>query len=202
VINSTRQFGVFLLPLAVLLPVGINEIVNRRRSPLFLLLLAGLLTAPLAACLVNDSYAIERELELLPFAALIAAVGGEWLWSRGRLYQVAAVGLLLAIPIQFAFFSRDYFGRYASESAGWFRAPTRVAMEEIIARESSPLRLPSIYMDSAITVGDWHWNFYLIKHHREDLQPHTQYVDTSRTDWRSLAPGSVVLTPSLEIRQK
>jgi 4-amino-4-deoxy-L-arabinose transferase-like glycosyltransferase len=69
---STRKAGVFLIAAAVLLAAGIYEIV--RRSDRATVLLAGLASAPLAPVLIDTGNAIQRELVLLPFAALIAYV--------------------------------------------------------------------------------------------------------------------------------
>jgi 4-amino-4-deoxy-L-arabinose transferase-like glycosyltransferase len=48
-VNSTRRAGVFLLPMALFLPVGLFQLATARRNPVMLLLLAGFLTAPIAA---------------------------------------------------------------------------------------------------------------------------------------------------------
>src|SRR4029077_214098 len=72
---STRTAGVFLLPLAVLLPVGIYHACHRDRSPISMLLVAGFFTAPVAAMVVHESEAIDRELEMLPFGVLLATFG-------------------------------------------------------------------------------------------------------------------------------
>ena len=78
---STRQVGVFLLPVAAALIAGL---VTALRTPIrtpALLLLLGFFTAPLAATLVNINDAIYRALEMLPFTVMIAVVGIERLWS-------------------------------------------------------------------------------------------------------------------------
>lgn len=77
---STREVGVFLLPVAFLLVVGI---VTALQSPIAagtLIVIAGFLTAPLAATLVNVSDAIYRALELLPFVVLLSVYGVKRLW--------------------------------------------------------------------------------------------------------------------------
>ena len=82
--NSTRRVGVFLLPMAVLLAVGISHILTAKRNLINLTLLLGFVTAPLAACVIDERDAVDRELELLPFAVLIAALGVEYLLAAGR----------------------------------------------------------------------------------------------------------------------
>ena len=78
---STRQVGVFLLPVGAALIAGL---ITAFRSPIgtpALILLLGFFTAPLAATLVNINDAIYRALEMLPFAVLISVIGIQHLWS-------------------------------------------------------------------------------------------------------------------------
>ena len=68
VLNSTRHVGVFLIPLLVAVPVGLWRLAVTRKTAVTIIVLLGFATAPLAACLaVPEGYAIDRELELLPF---------------------------------------------------------------------------------------------------------------------------------------
>jgi hypothetical protein len=167
--------------------------VNGTRSKLRLVLLAGLLTAPLASCLVDDAYAIERELELLPFGVLIAAIGVERMWSWSAGWRATAAVLLIATVAQFGFFSRDYFGDYAERSAAWFRQPTRAAMEQVLALEADTARPQPVFIDRSLTVADWYWKFYLRKHRREDLEARTVYFDRLPTGPAEAPAGSLVI---------
>jgi 4-amino-4-deoxy-L-arabinose transferase-like glycosyltransferase len=101
---STRHAGVFALPLAILLPIGIYQIVRRRRTAVNLLVLAGFVTAPMAAVLVPEPAAIIRAVALLPFGALIAAFGVECLWDlrllarpRPLILSASAITFLVAV---------------------------------------------------------------------------------------------------------
>ena len=78
---STREVGVFLLPLGALLGVGLVTAVQAPITTGALVVLAGLVTAPLAATIVNVSDAIYRALEVLPFVVLLAVYGLKRLWS-------------------------------------------------------------------------------------------------------------------------
>ena len=69
--TATRKAGVFLLPVSVFLMCGMREL-WRRRDVMSVVLVAGLVLAPLPATLVGERYAIQRELVVLPFAVLIA----------------------------------------------------------------------------------------------------------------------------------
>lgn len=81
---STRTTGVFLLPFAVLLPVGLYQAI-RSGDPARLLLVLGFLTAPVAAVIVGERGAIGRALELLPFGVLLVVVAAMYLWDGPRL---------------------------------------------------------------------------------------------------------------------
>lgn len=78
---STREVGVFLLPVAALLVAGLVAAARASASTPALLLVLGLLAAPIAATTVNVGDAIYRALEMLPFAALLAAWGARLLWD-------------------------------------------------------------------------------------------------------------------------
>ena len=100
VTNSTREAGVYLASFAVLLLAGLYDVITRWTREKGLVVL-GFLTAPLAACLILENYAIDRALALLPFGVLLATLGVDRLWSAacptrvGRLF--AAVGALLSL---------------------------------------------------------------------------------------------------------
>lgn len=102
--NSTRRAGVFLLPLMVFIPVGMYHLLRHRRTLINVVILIGFVTAPLAAILVAESEATDRELEVLPFGVLLATFGIQYLWSapltvRLRRFStvVAAAGFLTGV---------------------------------------------------------------------------------------------------------
>jgi 4-amino-4-deoxy-L-arabinose transferase-like glycosyltransferase len=94
---STNMVGVFLLPLALFLLLGIHRAVKHRDRPMYLIVLLGFATAPLAALIVAEENAIFRALPLLPFGVLLATIGVEYLWSaaivkpRGPVYKPAGI---------------------------------------------------------------------------------------------------------------
>jgi len=73
--SSTRAAGVFLIPVALFVCVGAYDVISRERARLSWLLIAGVLTAPIPAVLVEEPFAIYREMEILPFVILLAAFG-------------------------------------------------------------------------------------------------------------------------------
>ena len=78
---STRSAGAVPMALALLLPLGVYQVIVRRPTIPALLAVVGFVTAPMAAVLVPEPAAIIRAVPLLPFAALLAAFGVECLWS-------------------------------------------------------------------------------------------------------------------------
>lgn len=81
IIHSTRLVGVFLLPLALFIPFGIAQALQPPRTPINVLIVTGFATAPVAALVVMDGGAINRESELLPFGVLLAVIGIRRLFS-------------------------------------------------------------------------------------------------------------------------
>jgi 4-amino-4-deoxy-L-arabinose transferase-like glycosyltransferase len=99
---STRQVGVFLLPVAPLLCAGLYATIRAKVTSITVLLWLGFLTAPIAATVVTIPDAIYRALEMLPFVALLAAWGTRELWvasslpPRRTVFFVTGVVLLAA----------------------------------------------------------------------------------------------------------
>lgn len=199
-INSTRMAGVFLLPLAVFIPIGINHIVNARRTPAHLVLLVGFALAPVAALLVLE-VKVNRALAMLPFGVLIATVGVDCLLrATHKLWRAVGIALLVAIPLQFGLFYHDYFTAYRLRSSFWFERNIRGALEDVIARDGE-VRVPAVYISRTPRWIDWYWKWYLAKDGRMDLLTRTAYVDPRELEIGSLAPHSVVFGEVEEIEQ-
>jgi hypothetical protein len=100
--NSTRHVGVFLLPFALLLPLGLYRLIARRDAAINVIVLVGFAAGPLAAVLIDERYVVHRELSILPFAILAAVTGLQYLLSADQIgWRAAAIGLLALAPIQF-----------------------------------------------------------------------------------------------------
>ncbi len=86
------------------------------------LLLVGLLVAPLAAATFGENHTIDRALPLAPFMALAAAFGVDAVATMGRpWWRAVGIVLFLLIPVQFAVFGVDYLTRYRVETMAWPR---------------------------------------------------------------------------------
>ena len=190
VMNSTRLAGVFLWPVGVFLIVGIRRALVRQ-SPLDILLLAGLLTSPLAAVLLAE-VALRRALVMLPFVIVIATSGIEvMIVSRRLAWRLAAVALLVMLPMQFRAFYLDYMGDYRVRSSTWFGGNIRDALVGVMqrARHTSATR---VYVTNSIPFVDTYWRFYAIEHNREDLVP--TFLDVKQFDARAVpAPALLVV---------
>jgi 4-amino-4-deoxy-L-arabinose transferase-like glycosyltransferase len=215
VMFSTGRAGVFLLPCAVLLPVGLYRAATRP-APLTPLLVLGFLVAPLPALMVTgDNAPIFRALTIVPFGVLLAVVGLRAMW-RSRAGSTAAVRLglspsitparvlaavlLILMPIQFGLFWTDYFGPYRARVNDWLGGSVDAALETLIAEDArhpapgvyfSVLRSTSGIVDGRNPYMDVYWRFYLTKHDREELLARTHPFDPGAV--AALAPGSLVL---------
>jgi hypothetical protein len=92
-----------------MLLVGVARAIRRPLSQRSLLLVGGLLIAPIPASLVGETEAIRRALAMVPFAVLLAVSGLEYLWTAesSRARRTAFV-VLWSIPIALAAMYHDY----------------------------------------------------------------------------------------------
>jgi 4-amino-4-deoxy-L-arabinose transferase-like glycosyltransferase len=114
--------------------------------------------------------------------------------------KILAVLLLIAMPLQFSRFSRDYFGDYRRRSSNWLDGNTRGALVDLMERERAG-HAPFIYFaqlrstrGEADTRNRWmdtYWTFYLTKHNRRELLNRSRHFDAARID--KVPAGSLVL---------
>lgn len=195
--SSTRTAGVFLIPAALFMAVGFYEVVTREKPRLSWLLIAGFFTAPIPAVLVEEPYAIYREMEILPFAVLLAALGVRRLlnaaWTPWRAVAVAA---LVAMPLQFGSFAKDYFTDYRLNAFWWFGGNIPGAVQKVL-EITSTREAPAVYLSTVTPYAIEHWQFYLAKAGREDLLGRTHPFDAAGTT-ASLPNGSLVVVPFMD----
>jgi hypothetical protein len=96
---STNLVGVFLFPIAVFLPIGVVDAVRNHRRALNLVLVLGLVSAPLAVALVAEQNAIFRGLCLLPFSILLATAGVRAVWTASARVPVRAMYVPMSIAV-------------------------------------------------------------------------------------------------------
>jgi 4-amino-4-deoxy-L-arabinose transferase-like glycosyltransferase len=188
--TSTTRSGVFLLPAAVFLAVGLFEVVRRvRRDPIALVLLGGLLLAPIPALFVNERRMIQRELFMLPFAALIAGYGGALLLRQSRTLRRAVLLLVVAMALQFTYVYRDYFTHYKHRSAFYYDSVVFAEVADVLVAADPPAILLSHELDD----GGPKWRFYATKLGRDDLLFRTRYVNEATGEIDSSPIGSLLV---------
>ena len=177
--DSNRLAGMFLLPTAVLLAVGLYAMAARRfRGDM--LLVGGFFFASVAA-LVDPTLAARRYIFNVPFAALIAMRGCAFLAERtaGRVV-VAAVAVLSAVHF-YVYFS-DYLTGYRIQSAFWFENNMRGMFERVIAlseeRGSGARVVVHVENPYAADYGQ----FYATKLGRPEFLSRVEYRETTEAD--------------------
>jgi hypothetical protein len=111
-INSTREIGFFALALAAFLPIGAYRLAPGLGGLVGYVILAGFITAPLAA-VISGALEMNRRFFAVPFGVLVAAHGLEALLQTPAC-RIAVILLLATIPWQFVGFYRYYIGGYQS----------------------------------------------------------------------------------------
>ena len=108
--GSVGRTGVFLLSVAVFLPLGVLRLFRLPQPrAMRVILLLGLAWVPIVASTFNERQAIGNELAMLPFAVLIATFGAaQLLAGTQKIWRGVGVCLLILMPLQFGCFVRDY----------------------------------------------------------------------------------------------
>jgi 4-amino-4-deoxy-L-arabinose transferase-like glycosyltransferase len=195
--SSTRAAGVYLMPVAIFLVAGLYDVAFGEKTRSGWLLLAGFLTAPIPAVLVEEPMAIYREMVVLPFAILIVTFGARrLLTSRRGLWRAVAVAALVLMPIQFGFFFQDYFTNYRLNAYVWFGGNVKGAVTRVLALDAER-QVPSVYLGSSIPYGPERWHFYLATLGHEDFMTRTHPLDASSTT-AALPSGSLIVVPTVE----
>jgi 4-amino-4-deoxy-L-arabinose transferase-like glycosyltransferase len=198
IVNSTRQAGVFLLPLIALVPLGVYHILKNRRTRFNELLVLGLISSPFAAT-VLATIEIRRAMVMIPFAVLIAAFGVDFLLSAPkRVWHAVALVLLLLVPIQFRSFYADYLGDYRIRAATWLGGNIRGGVIAVLDRTRGT-ETP-VYLSAAIPYIAPYWKFYAIARGRADLTDRAVYYDPEQLDVGRLQAGTVLLNVAGEAR--
>jgi hypothetical protein len=171
--TSTGLIGVFLKPMAVLVPVGLIALWLRRKDVVGWPLVAGLLLAPLPAAVSGHSGAIQRALLLIPFAALIAGAGAGALWNSGVIwFRGAVIVLAAAVPLYMVPFIEDYLGPHRNRSAFYFDSINVAGVVDHLVRVDG---VPAVFLRRNLDAAPARWRFHLTKAGRLDLLPRTYY---------------------------
>ena len=177
---ATRQGGVLAVAAAVLIPLGIWSVLQRRGDPRRDLLVFGFFFAPLPIVLAmpqDPKFYTPRDLLVVPFAALLCTVGVERLFERGgRAARLFGIALLVAIPFQFLGFARYYKTGYQSASAWRFDEMNLEGVLEYVISSDAASRVPLVYLgEDAGAPHAYQWGFYLLERRRNDLWARTRH---------------------------
>lgn len=198
-LTATSQAGVFLLPLAPLVVLGLFELI-RRRTPAAKLIVIGFLATPLpVAVLLPEApqSSTGRVLPILVFGVLAAVAGVEMLWRRATVpARALAIVLMTAQVAGFLLFRADYLGDY--QNRAWRRfdpnATRDVARLVIDLDRQSPL--PMILLNDDGDNKGIRWLFYTTQRKRPDLWARSRYFTIDSFDPAAVPEGSVVLMPA------
>lgn len=190
---STREVGSLLTPIAVFLVIGAITLRRRRDVLPRWLWVFGLLTAPIPGVVMAD-VEIRRWLNVLPFVAMFAGFGIERMMAAGRRQQLVAGALTVLCVLQFAFFTRDYFGPYRERASEWFGGNIRAGVLRVLA--DARLDEPStVYISSDIPWVDAYWRFYTMVAQQRHLLERTHYLRLTQGELPPPAPGAVLIAP-------
>lgn len=192
---STRIVGVLLLPMSVFLVAGVHRIFTDAQARVIgTVLVIGVLAAPIPAVLRGESQAIQRELVMVPLAVFIAMFGViALLHHRTMLVRLVSMLLLAAMPLQFGWFVRDYFGDYQKRSAYWFDPVAFRDVADRLLAEDEKASVPAVYLSGDLDDGSTRWLFFLWKHHRENLWPRTREFDPAHLQPGEVPAGSLMV---------
>lgn len=131
-------------------------------------------------------------------AVVLAAAGAiaaatAWQCSRRGNWRPSVIALLIAMPLQFAWFAFDYFGDYRVRSVPQFEYNIRGAIEEIVALHD---RAPGarLYLNEDVLFIDAFWEYYLRLLNRGDLRGREIMFNSGHGLPEKIDPGSLILT--------
>lgn len=190
--TSTGRVGVFLLPVAILLPLGLYGLLRDKEGAIWkFIILAGFVAAPLPAVLRGVPMMVQRELLMLPFAALICVYGVAWLRRSGRPWRAVVAVALAVMGIQYAVFVRDYWTHYKLRSAFYYDPVAFVDVAAALLASDRSQPVPAVYFSTDLDDVGPKWRFYLAKAGRTDLLERTRYVDPEADGPDDAPAGSV-----------
>lgn len=192
---ATSRGGVFLLPVAVLMLVGVLTLI-RRRSAVDILILAGFVIAPLPVVLTMPEAphsAIGRVMVLVPLGVLIATTGAQSLWQSTRDRRFAAIALVALLPIQFWWFHNDYRSAYQERSAIRFDPNATRDVIDVVMGLDRASAAPRILLQDDGDGKAVRWRFYTHVRRREDLWARTKYFRVDAFDPSEAPVGSLLV---------
>jgi 4-amino-4-deoxy-L-arabinose transferase-like glycosyltransferase len=190
-IDSTRTAGVFSIALAVFIPVGAYVLARGRHGAIGLVMLIGLLVAPLAT-VISGHLEMNRVLFVMPFGVLVAVYGFDAMRSASTpVWRWTAMALLATVPLQFAVFYRDYMNDYRTRSSTYFGGNIRDAISTVLARQGPGGG--TVYLSRRIPFAERYWRFYALAYGSAELVERAEVVDPTGLDAERTPSGSDLL---------
>lgn len=197
---TTRLVGVFLMPLIVLIPLGLVQMLTVARGTTSVIVFIGFATAPLAAVLtVQEAYAISRQMSIVVFGVLIATYGIQraWSWTSGAA-RLGVIGLLALLPLHFAFFMQHYFVAYHGYAAAPFEWNHSGALEAIVERTPADRPQPIFLTRTREHFMDVYWRLTLAKVERGELLGQTTYFNSMKPEEFPAIPAGALVLASVD----
>ena len=199
-LHGTRSGGLLLLGAAVFLLAGVVDLCVKRDHRA-LLLAAGAIIALAPAVLIGTPDAGQRQVTLVPFAALIAAIGVERVLvvMPRRALALIAVSLVIGV-VQFSAFLGDYFGDYSRTSIGRYDPLNIRELGSILKGRDAAEPAPAIVLtmqDDGLGTGataESYWSFYAQAAENTAIAGKTRFAYLEGLGAISLPPGSLIVT--------
>jgi hypothetical protein len=188
--TSTGRAGMFLMPVAILCPLGLYVAWRRRRDALpFGMLLIGLLSAAVPPALIAEGRTPQRAMVLVAFVALTCGFAVDYLWhARLRVARVVVMLAAFAGGLQFAVFYRDYFTHYKLRSAFYLDPVAFAEVASILLQQDGAA---AYYFHTELDDAATKWRYYTTKAGRTDLLRRTAYVPADRFPIDEAPAGSL-----------
>ena len=188
---GVRTGGVFVAPVVVFFVAGL--IAAARPTAMHLVLLAGLVTAPMGPALYGTPGAIQRQLVLLPFVAVVSGIGAVHLWShRQWLLRLTASLVAAACPAVFAIACYDVFATRDSYATRFDPSNIRT-LEPAVAELDRQRPAPRV----VLAIGPYdrraYWFFHTQKNDDRPLLGKTAFVEPDQVHLADLRADSLIV---------
>jgi 4-amino-4-deoxy-L-arabinose transferase-like glycosyltransferase len=197
---STGDVGVFLVPVAIFAPLGVYHL--RSYHMVRLLLIIGLLIAPLPAVIKGAPYAIQRASSLLIYVSLLSGIGlASLAASKQTLSRASALLLTALVAFQFTSFYREYHGSYRASSGHAYDSTAFRDAADMVMAADGQRPAGAIYMPSNFYDVGAKWRFYTFSREHRPLWHRTKYfadvstLDTAPADSLAVWPQTSTSAP-------
>jgi hypothetical protein len=163
------------------------------RNHLHIALLVGLVTAPIAPVLYGTPGAIQRQLVLIPFVAVVSALGAVALWNRGTSTARWTLMAMVALcPALFAVAAVDAFANKDSYSVRFDPSNFR-ELTPAVAALNREIEAPQV----VFAIGPYdrraYWHFHTSKLGEESLRAKAMMVEAPSVRLDDIPANSLIV---------